>query len=94
MRCECGHDFAKAIVSGDTPHDSYAVIHDRDYPAFLQAEQAVAQKKDDVSSLAAIGRSSEYVGCMHECPECGRFLLIKPASSGQADDKVVLKREE
>ncbi len=92
MNCRCGYDFAKSIMSCNGPCESYAVIRNFDYPAFLESEKAIAQQHDDTSLLDAIAQSSKYVGCLHECPECGRFLLVRPVASGRTPDIVVLTR--
>lgn len=79
MRCKCGYCFSSEMVTEDeAKFESYAVISDKDYPVFIESEIKVFQCRDERTELAAIARSSGYVGSLLECPQCSRLLLIKP----------------
>ena len=57
---------------------SFVVVSDADYQRFLKAESCVLQAVSQPAKLRAVARSSQLVGSLLECPDCGRLLLTKP----------------
>jgi hypothetical protein len=88
MICKCGYNFA------EHGQHSYAVVNDADYPTFLQSEIKAAQANNDEDTLTGLSESSQYVGCLLECPECGRLLLIKPSSVTEDPQKEFYVKDE
>ncbi len=91
MNCKCGYRFSKPPTGRRRKHDSFAVINDRNYPAYLKSEQRVARARSETGKLKAIAASSVYVGCLLECPECSRLLLLKPNDSSPEEKHFYVK---
>ena len=86
MRCKCGYVFSGT----DRKFESFAVIHDRDYQAFLESERQVSAAGSEAAKLKAVLHSSQFVGSLMECPRCSRTLFLKPGAA----DWVFFRREE
>ena len=81
MRCKCGYDFARHITERRRGGQSFAVVNHTDYQTFLKLEAKVLRaRRGSDARLRAIGRSSEYIGCLHLCPKCSRLLLLQPGA--------------
>ncbi len=93
MTCKCGYDFAKemlAVTRGADPcSKSYAVINDANYRKFLKSELKAYTAESKKKRLKALGKSAQFVGTMHVCPECDRLVLNLP----DADETASFIRE-
>ena len=80
MRCKCGYDFNPVNnQDGWEQEERLAVIRDKDYQAFLQAEvKVIGSASGSEERLEAIATSSVYVGCAYICPICHRMTLNLP----------------
>ncbi|SFJ44110.1 hypothetical protein SAMN05421753_12091 [Planctomicrobium piriforme] len=83
MHCRCGYTFPVDSAMRNPAGRSFALIDDKDYPAFLKEEKNAMLATEEEFSLRAIARSCRYVGCLLECPECSRILML-PANSLEA----------
>jgi acetone carboxylase gamma subunit len=92
MRCKCGYSFSAAVHRNK--FESFAVIDDRQYLEFLRSESKVLQARGEQATLREIARSSDYVGCLLECPECSRLLLLKPSAGSPESHRAFYTREE
>lgn len=94
MNCKCGYSYSNVVPPWGNPEvESYAVIDDRTYAAFLKSEvQALACSNDD-SKLKALARSSDYVGFLLKCPACSRLLLVRPRASDR-EQRVAFYEQE
>ena len=90
MRCKCGYSFSGEAAKTGRKFESFAVVSDRDYQAFLKSESRVVRAENAQMKMWAIACSSEFVGSLLECPKCSRLLLAKPGD-GEA---LVLRRED
>lgn len=82
MRCKCGYSFSQEVLGKDAcGRQSYAVINDKHYRAFIRMEAKVLQARGE-EKQRAIARSAKYVGSLHECPQCSRLLLVRPVKPG------------
>lgn len=93
MRCKCGYSFSQKKAAGLDEFPSYILVSDKDYPAFLKSETKVLQCSDEMKKLDAIARSAKYVGCMLECPQCSRLLLLKPETDSAQINPIFYKKE-
>lgn len=94
MRCKCGYSFSGEAIKRRRKFESFAVVNNRDYQAFLKSESRVLRARGQLARLRAIARSSEYVGCLLECPECSRVLLLKPSAGSSDGGATFYMREE
>jgi hypothetical protein len=90
MRCKCGYSFSSEAAKPNRKFESFAVVRDRDYQAFLKSESRVLASKSEQAKMLVIAHSSELVGSLMECPQCSRTLLLKPGAA----DLVFLRRED
>lgn len=90
MRCKCGYSFSREATKPNRKFESFAVVPDQDYQAFLKAESRVLASKIEQAKMREIARSSEFVGSLMECPECSRILFLKPGAA----DSMFFQREE
>ena len=90
MRCKCGYSFSSEAAKSDRKVESFAVIRDRDYQAFLKSESQILASKGQQAKLRAIADSSELVGSLMECPQCSRTLFLKPGAA----ELVFFRRED
>jgi hypothetical protein len=90
MRCKCGYVFSGEVGDPDWKYESFAVIRDRDYQAFLKLEMRVLGSKGEQAMMRAIAHSSRLVGSLTECPQCSRTLFLKPGAA----DVVFFRRED
>jgi len=90
MRCKCGYSFSSEAVKPDRKFESFAVVRDRDYQAFIKSESQVLASKGGQTKMRAIAHASEFVGSLMECPQCARTLLLKPGTA----EVVFLRRED
>ena len=86
MLCKCGYSFSDV----DRKFESFAVVRDRDYKAFLKSESGVLASKSKQAKMRAIAHSSELVGSLMECPKCSRTVFLKPGGV----DLVFFRRED
>lgn len=92
MRCVCGYDFTDDVLRsvrerGAKGHDSYLLVHDRDFKKFIRHEvkwAASAAAKDKDGALRSIAKAAKYAGGVHVCPECARLHLWAPGMEKQA----------
>lgn len=94
MTCKCGYRFAEEALAAlegkrSQEYESYLVVNDRDYRTFLKKEVAARQARG-LARTKALLRSARYAGQLLECPQCSRYLLIKPKTFELA----VLARED
>jgi hypothetical protein len=94
MRCKCGYRFSGKAAKHQRKFESFTVVNDRDYQAFLKSERGVLRARGAQAKLRAIARSAEYVGCLFECPECSRVLLLKPSANSPDDVSTFYMKEE
>ena len=94
MRCKCGYSYSHTKAAGLAEFSSYILVSDKDYPAFLKSETKVLQCPDEIKKLGAIARSTKYVGCVLECPQCSRLLLLKPETDSAPANPLFYKKEE
>ncbi len=94
MRCKCGYDFARHMIKRKRSGQSFAVVNYKDYRAFVKLETKVLQARGSDARLRAIARSSEYVGCLHQCPECSRLLLLQPSAGASDGSLAFFTRED
>ena len=92
MRCLCGYKFSPRS-EGAPPYESYAIVDNKDYGKFIKLETKITHATDGSAALAAISRSSMYVGSLLECPKCSRLLLLKPVGSSSGRDVIFYQRE-
>jgi uncharacterized protein with PIN domain len=84
MTCKCGYSFVKSTLNAlekdkEEPHDSYAVINDKQYKKFSKAERMIWEhRKDKDKKLNVIAKAAQYVGNMMFCPECNRLVITLP----------------
>jgi DNA-directed RNA polymerase subunit RPC12/RpoP len=90
-RCECGYNFAKGHIDGSL-RESYALIHSDDYLRVMKKEHLLTLESRRKRRLKMIAESSEWVGSLMECPECGIFLLVKPQRNGDDGEMILLRR--
>jgi hypothetical protein len=90
MRCKCGYSFSSEAAKRHRKFESFAVVRDRDYQAFLKSESRVLVSKGEQAKMRAIAHSSELIGSLMECPQCSRTLLLKPGAA----DMVFFRRED
>jgi hypothetical protein len=84
MQCKCGYLYSSVAPPWKNPKvESYAVIDDRTYTAFLRSEARFHACRDRKSKFQALGRSSEYVGVLLRCPRCSRLLFLRPSKTGR-----------
>ena len=77
MQCKCGYNFNEHALDESRPYNSYAVIHDKDYPRFMKWEVRSAKSRTKKNKLAALAHSAQYVGSLQECPICLRLMLYR-----------------
>lgn len=98
MRCKCGYDFGKKRLdecrTGVRQFTSYAVVNHEDYKTFLKLEVKVLKCRTERTKLAAIARSAEYVGCLLECPQCARLVLLRPEPQDTEDGPEYYRKDE
>jgi hypothetical protein len=90
MRCKCGYSFSSEAAKPDRKFESFAVVRDRYYQAFLKSESRVLASKGEQAKMREIAHSSELVGSLMECPQCSRTLFLKPGAA----DLVFFRRED
>ena len=83
MQCKCGYHFAVAPAIEDRPYDSFAVVHDSDYPNFIRREVNVVRAETEHDRVTAIARSAERVGSAWICPDCARLVFVMPGAKGE-----------
>ena len=93
-KCKCGYSFLQRLAAGVTGFESYAVINDKAYQAFLKSEVTVLRSQNGTARLRAIGRSSQFVGSLFECGKCSRLLLFRPGTESLEDSPVIYERED
>jgi hypothetical protein len=93
MKCPCGHLFHCLSRSEKPDYLSFALIDDRDYPAFLRYEMRVLAAPTRTEKLAAIARTVPFVGTILECPCCSRLLVLRPTGRPGADELQVYALE-
>jgi len=94
MRCRCGYSFSRAATRQRKKFESFAVVNDRDYRAFLKLEIKASRARSDDARLRALASSAGYVGNLLECPECSRVLLLKPSAGGPDGSATFYVKEE
>jgi len=88
MRCKCGYVFSQAKLQAlragkEAPYESYLVVDDKDFMAFIRAELRVLQCEDQKTEAyySAIGRAAALAGSLMKCPMCSCLLLVKPGDA-------------
>lgn len=93
MRCKCGYSFSQKITASPRQCESYALVNDKNYQAFLKSEIGVIQAGNERTKMCAIARSSKYLGSLLECPQCSRLVLLKPNGKSPRRGPIFFKRE-
>ena len=80
MECKCGFSFHSGRLRD---YESYALVRDKDYRKFLRAESETLKCTKSEHTIAAVARSSRYVGTVFACPVCNRIILVLPGGTGE-----------
>lgn len=81
MQCMCGFNYATTSLDAlkrnkPRPFESFLVVHDKDFPAYIQAELDLRQVKEESDAYyAAFGEAAQYAGWLFKCPQCQTLLL-------------------
>jgi len=82
MECTCGFNYATTSLdalkrSEAQPFESFLVVRDEDFPAFIQAEFEMRQASAESDEWwARFGKAAGYAGTMHKCPQCQTLMVV------------------
>ncbi len=77
-RCLCGRELCGPHPDDLARCESYALIADADYMAFLSSEFDALRAANEKDKLGCLARSAAYVGSLIRCPDCSRLILRTP----------------
>lgn len=80
--CDCGFDFGKARLKRQAVV-SYALLPDKTYKAAIRREHRILVEQNSERKLRLIAKAASSVGSLHQCPNCGAWLLAEPLKRGR-----------
>ncbi|MBI1317789.1 MAG: hypothetical protein GC168_02425 [Candidatus Hydrogenedens sp.] len=94
MRCVCGFNFALFLADGGEL-ESYAVVSDAKYQKFLKREMKVLEAPEgSKKKYRRLFKSSQLIGSLQRCPECGSYRLLLPEEGGVVHLEAVCNQPE
>jgi len=78
MRCTCGYLYENRLPAKQREFASYVVVDDKDYRKFLRSEIKAVNAPTEKAKLAALWKSSTYIGMLRICPKCSKLLFMHP----------------